>query len=43
MVDKVMTHSDAPVVLRLQLKLLNLYIKRAQSGSSGSEPPTEGL
>ncbi|XP_023267994.1 CLIP-associating protein 2 isoform X10 [Seriola lalandi dorsalis] len=26
-----------------KLKLLNLYIKRAQSGSSGSEPPTEGL
>ncbi|XP_036950010.1 CLIP-associating protein 2 isoform X23 [Acanthopagrus latus] len=26
-----------------KLKLLNLYIKRAQSGSSGSEPPSEGL
>uniref|UniRef100_A0A7N6FEP9 TOG domain-containing protein n=1 Tax=Anabas testudineus TaxID=64144 RepID=A0A7N6FEP9_ANATE len=26
-----------------KLKLLNLYIKRAQSGSTGSEPPTEGL
>ncbi|XP_019119784.1 CLIP-associating protein 2 isoform X13 [Larimichthys crocea] len=26
-----------------KLKLLNLYIKRAQSGSGGSEPPTEGL
>ncbi|XP_034455429.1 CLIP-associating protein 2 isoform X28 [Hippoglossus hippoglossus] len=26
-----------------KLKLLNLYIKRAQSGSSGSEPPTDGL
>uniref|UniRef100_UPI003AAD0D18 CLIP-associating protein 2 isoform X4 n=1 Tax=Centroberyx gerrardi TaxID=166262 RepID=UPI003AAD0D18 len=26
-----------------KLKLLNLYIKRAQSGSSGSEPPAEGL
>ncbi|XP_034016960.1 CLIP-associating protein 2 isoform X19 [Thalassophryne amazonica] len=26
-----------------KLKLLNLYIKRAQSGSSGSEPPTESL
>ncbi|XP_067358440.1 CLIP-associating protein 2 isoform X45 [Channa argus] len=26
-----------------KLKLLNLYIKRAQSGSTGSEPPSEGL
>ncbi|KAM6974732.1 CLIP-associating protein 2 isoform 18-T18 [Tautogolabrus adspersus] len=26
-----------------KLKLLNLYIKRAQSGSSGGEPPSEGL
>ncbi|XP_051926907.1 CLIP-associating protein 2 isoform X3 [Hippocampus zosterae] len=26
-----------------KLKLLNLYIKRAQSGSSGSEPPSDGL
>ncbi|XP_049889774.1 CLIP-associating protein 2 isoform X11 [Epinephelus moara] len=26
-----------------KLKLLNLYIKRAQSGSSGNEPPSEGL
>ncbi|XP_078124647.1 CLIP-associating protein 2 isoform X11 [Sander vitreus] len=26
-----------------KLKLLNLYIKRAQSGSGGSEPPSEGL
>lgn len=26
-----------------KLKLLNLYIKRAQSGSGGGEPPTEGL
>ncbi|XP_037831513.1 CLIP-associating protein 2 isoform X19 [Kryptolebias marmoratus] len=26
-----------------KLKLLNLYIKRAQSGSSGSEPSAEGL
>uniref|UniRef100_A0A668ABC2 Cytoplasmic linker associated protein 2 n=1 Tax=Myripristis murdjan TaxID=586833 RepID=A0A668ABC2_9TELE len=26
-----------------KLKLLNLYIKRAQSGSSCSEPPAEGL
>ncbi|XP_070702049.1 CLIP-associating protein 2 isoform X1 [Pempheris klunzingeri] len=26
-----------------KLKLLNLYIKRAQSGSSSSEPPSEGL
>ncbi|KAM9384342.1 CLIP-associating protein 2 isoform 5-T5 [Pholidichthys leucotaenia] len=26
-----------------KLKLLNLYIKRAQSGSTGSEPSTEGL
>ncbi|XP_054619898.1 CLIP-associating protein 2 isoform X12 [Dunckerocampus dactyliophorus] len=26
-----------------KLKLLNLYIKRAQSGSSGSEPASEGL
>ncbi|XP_055012941.1 CLIP-associating protein 2 isoform X4 [Boleophthalmus pectinirostris] len=26
-----------------KLKLLNLYIKRAQSGSSGSEPTSEGL
>uniref|UniRef100_A0AAQ4PMJ1 Cytoplasmic linker associated protein 2 n=1 Tax=Gasterosteus aculeatus aculeatus TaxID=481459 RepID=A0AAQ4PMJ1_GASAC len=26
-----------------KLKLLNLYIKRAQSGSSGAEPPPEGL
>ncbi|KAM8840927.1 CLIP-associating protein 2 isoform 3-T3 [Spinachia spinachia] len=26
-----------------KLKLLNLYIKRAQSGSSGGEPPPEGL
>ncbi|XP_060948752.1 CLIP-associating protein 2 [Limanda limanda] len=26
-----------------KLKLLNLYIKRAQSGSSGGEPPTDGL
>ncbi|XP_030596609.1 CLIP-associating protein 2 isoform X2 [Archocentrus centrarchus] len=26
-----------------KLKLLNLYIKRAQSGSTGSEPPAEGL
>ncbi|KAM6899359.1 CLIP-associating protein 2 [Xenentodon cancila] len=26
-----------------KLKLLNLYIKRAQSGSSGSEPSSEGL
>ncbi|KAG7244964.1 hypothetical protein INR49_023530 [Caranx melampygus] len=26
-----------------KLKLLNLYIKRAQTGSGGSEPPTEGL
>ncbi|XP_034748338.1 CLIP-associating protein 2 isoform X31 [Etheostoma cragini] len=26
-----------------KLKLLNLYIKRAQSGSGGGEPPSEGL
>lgn len=26
-----------------KLKLLNLYIKRAQSGTTGNEPSTEGL
>uniref|UniRef100_A0A4W6D4H4 Cytoplasmic linker associated protein 2 n=1 Tax=Lates calcarifer TaxID=8187 RepID=A0A4W6D4H4_LATCA len=37
------THIHTRTQISPHLKLLNLYIKRAQSGSSGSEPPSEGL